>query len=283
MGAVKTLDELNIVLGEFSTKIEEIRNSPSDVDEAFRKGAIAAAAAEGATFGGGLIGGTVGAIYGAVTEDDFTGSMQRNKEEIKNKIVELLGKLQDAIDGLKAPVAFLQSSGAWLGVQTEINKSRNWIEVKAELRGKWSGSAADSYFANKTLQITAHDTMSTNCKTMADSLGTISDASWEFYSKIVNDLTTFFTDFAAALTKIATGVGAPFGASDAIDALASVIQHVVDYGLTLGDVLMTQKKAMNDIESSIDNPKAFHMNTWPSTGAAGLKIDAPNNEKWAAR
>lgn len=283
MGATKTLDDLNTVLTDFSAQVEHVRNSPEDVEEAFRKGAIALSAAEGGTFGGGPIGAAIGAAYGAITEDDFTGTMQSNKEEIKGKIVELLNKLQQAIDGLKAPIAFLQVSGDWLNVQTEVNKARNWILVKGDLRGKWSGSAADEYFAALQLQVTATDTASSNCDIMSNALAAISDAAWDFYSKIVKDLIDFFVDFGAALTKIATGVGVPFGASDAIDALASMIKLVGDYALTLGGTLLTQKQNINKISSSIDNPKSFHNNKWPEIGVGSMSIDSPNPEKWAAR
>ncbi|MFC6013463.1 hypothetical protein [Nocardia lasii] len=278
----KTLEDLDTVLAEFSAKVEKIRNTPSEVDEAFRQAAKYVAAAEGGTVGA-LGGAILGYIYGSVTEDDFTGTMQRNKKEIKNKIVELLASLQAAIDGLRAPIAFLQSSGAWLSVQTEINVARNWIEVNADLRGNWSGSAADAYFAKKQLQITAHETLIANCATMSTCLVEISDASWTFYSKIVSDLAKFFIDFAAALTKIATGIAAPVGIGDAIDAAAWIIQKVVDYSLELGSALRTQRANINQIEGSIDNPKGFHNNKWPSVGASDVKIDAPNNEKWAAR
>ncbi|MEV6140365.1 hypothetical protein AB0L63_30855 [Nocardia sp. NPDC051990] len=283
MGATKTLDDLNTVLADFSKQIERIRNSPEDVEEAFRKGAIALAAAEGGTFGGGPIGAAIGATYGAITQDDFTGTMQDNKEEIKDKIVELLSKLQDAIDGLKAPIALLQVSGDWLNVQTEINKARNWVLVKTDLRGKWSGAAADEYFAAQQLQVTATDTASSNCDVMSDCLAAASDAAWDFYSKIVKDLIDFFVDLGAALAKIATGVGAPFGASDAIDALGSMIKIAGEYAKTLGDTLLAQKKIINKINSSTDNPRSFHNNKWPEIGTGSLSIDSPNSEKWAAR
>lgn len=83
----KTLDDLNTVLKQFSVKIDEIRNTPEDVDEAFRLATIAAAANEGALLipvpGVGTV---VGAAYGALTEDSLTGFMQDNKDKIKDSI-----------------------------------------------------------------------------------------------------------------------------------------------------------------------------------------------------
>ena len=67
---------------------------------------------------------------------------------------------------------------------------------------------------------------------MSAALGTMADATWGFYSKLVSDITGLLVDLTAALTKIATGLEAPWGVSDAIDALASIIKKVVDYGGT---------------------------------------------------
>ncbi|MFB7877547.1 hypothetical protein ACFC06_20050 [Nocardia sp. NPDC056064] len=269
MGAVKTLDDINAALADFSKQVQEVRDSPSDVDSAFRAGQAAMVASQVLLNPNGI--GTAVA-------------MQKDKDKVKEKIKELLTELQGAIDALQAPLALLSASTEWLAVQTQVNEARNWILNKADLRGKWTGGAAEEYFAKLQLQITATDTASAICEAVSNQLGTVSDAAWEFYSKVATDLVAFFTDFAAALTKISTGISTPIGIGDAIDALVSIINKVMEYGVVLGGVLMTQAHAINSIDSSVDNPRSFHQNKWPEIGAAkDLSIDAPDNERWAAR
>ncbi|MEV6557150.1 hypothetical protein AB0M22_15625 [Nocardia sp. NPDC051756] len=282
MGATKTLDQLNSVLNDFSKKVEEIRNSPAKVDEAFREAAKWAAAAEGGSAFG-VFGAAAGYVYGSITEDDITGKFQENKEEIKRKIQTLLEKLQDAIDALKAPVAFLQASEEWINLQTEINESRNWVLNKTDLRSHWSGQSADAHFAAQQLQVTATDEASKICDTLSDALGTMADTTWSFYSTHVKDITGFLVDFTGALTKIATGVGAPWGVSDAIDALGDIIKKVVDYALDTGQALITQRTQVKKMGSAIDNPKSFHQNKWPQIDEKFVSIDSPSSEKWSAK
>ncbi|WP_067474176.1 hypothetical protein [Nocardia amamiensis] len=282
MGATKSLDEINAVLTQFSENVDEIRNSPQDVEEAFREAAKWAATAEGASLFG-VLGGVAGYAYGSLTEDDFTGSMQENKEEIKRKIQELLEKLQSAVDGLKAPVAFVQVSEEWLNLQTEVNQARNWVFTQTDLRTTWSGQSADAHFAAQQLQVAATDTASGICDTVSKALRDVADLAWEFYSTLVSDITGFLVDLTAALAKIATGVGAPWGVSDAIDALASIIKKVVDYGLNLGKTLISERGQVTIINSAIDNPKSFHLNKWPQIDEEFVSIDRPNGEKWSAK
>ncbi|WP_336086265.1 hypothetical protein [Nocardia sp. SSK8] len=268
MGAVKTLDDINTALADFSTEVEKIRNSPSDVDKAFRKAQIAMAATN-------LLGNASGIGTALV--------MERDKKEVKSKITDLLTELQGAIDALQAPIALLNTSKEWTNVQTQVNEARNWILTKAELRGFWSGGAAEAYLGKMQLQIAATDTASEICGSVSNQLGIVSDAAWEFYSNVAADLVSFFVDFTAALTKIATGVAAPIGISDVIDALAAIIKKVMDYGVKLGAVLMVQALAIKNMSSDIDNPRTFHKDKWPEIGADELNIDKPNDEKWSAR
>lgn len=268
MGPTNTLQDIEDALAEFSKQVEKVRNSPSDVDAAFNSAQIAMAGSAFAL--------NPSAIGSAI-------AMERDKKEVKAKIRDLLEELKDAIDALQAPIALLNTSKEWTNVQTQVNEARNWILTKAELRGYWSGSSAESYLAKMQLQIAATDTASSICGSVSNQLGTVSDAAWEFYSNVATDIASFFIDFTAALAKVATLVAAPIGIGDAIDALAAIIKKVIDYSAKLIGVLVTQALAITNIYSDIDNPRTFHQDKWPEIGADALSIDDPNNEKWSAR
>lgn len=276
----KSIVDINKVLDDFSDHIRALRDQPAKVDDAFRKAAIAAAEAEGATFFG-LAGAVAGAIYGAMNEDDFTGYMQDHKEEIKKGIQELLNKLQTAVDGLKAPVAFLQTSEAWITLKGKIGSAQNNEVNKGNLTGYWTGAAALKYTAARTLQDTAMDSAKSTCDKMAEALAKISDTAWDFYSKIVTDIANLLITLGQALTKIATFVAAPFGISDAIDAVGTALKNVVEYTSKLADSLLSQSQSISKIHESIESQKGFHNNRWPRSDSNDFSITSPGGE-WQA-
>ncbi|MEU7143502.1 hypothetical protein ABZ942_28945 [Nocardia sp. NPDC046473] len=280
MGATKSLDDINSILDKFSNQIAEIRDQPAKVDDAFRKAAIAAAEAEAATFFG-LAGAVAGAIYGAMNEDDFTGYMQDHKEAIKKKIQELLDKLQGAVDSLKAPIAFLQTSEAWTTLKGKIGAAQNNEVNNGNVTGYWAGAAALKYTAARTLQDTAMDSAKSTCDKMADALTKISDTAWDFYSKIVTDVADLLIKLGKAFTKIATFVAAPFGISDAIDILGTVISNAVEYTGKLADALLLQRQSIGKIKESTESQKGFHNDHWPRSASDDFNANSPNSE-WQA-
>ncbi|MGW5374227.1 hypothetical protein ACWESM_02200 [Nocardia sp. NPDC003999] len=280
MGATKSLDEINTVLDRFSDQIAEIRNQPAKVDDAFRKAAIAAAEVEAATFFG-FAGAVAGAVYGAMTEDDFTGYMQDHKEEIKKKIQELLDKLQVAVDSLKAPIAFLQTSEAWTTLKGKIGGAQNNEVNNGNLTGYWAGSAALKYTAARILQDTAMDSAKSTCDKMTDALAKVSDIAWDFYSKIVTDVADLLIKLGKALGKIITFVAAPMGVSDAIDILGKVIGNAVEYTKNLTDALLLQRQSINKIKESTESQKGFHNNRWPRSSSDDFNTNSPSSE-WQA-
>ncbi|MFI9405835.1 hypothetical protein [Nocardia sp. NPDC052316] len=280
MSPTQSLDEINRILDKFSDQIAEIKDQPAKVDEAFRKAAIAAAEVEGATFFG-VAGAVAGAVYGAITEDDFTGYMQDNKEAIKKKIQELLDKLQGAVDGLKAPIAFLQTSEAWSTLKSKIGEAQNNEVVNGGVTGYWAGAAALKYTAARTLQDTALDSAKSTCDKMKDALAKMADAAYDFYSMIVKDIADLLVKLGSAIGKIATFVAAPFGVSDAIDVLGKVITSAVSYMDTLLHVLLTQREIINGIEESKEHQKGLHRNHWPRSTSDDFNINSPGSE-WQA-
>ncbi|PXX65345.1 hypothetical protein DFR70_104408 [Nocardia tenerifensis] len=280
MGATKSLDDINSVLDEFSVQIAEVRNQPAKVDEAFRKAAIAAGEIEGATFFG-FAGAVAGALYGAMTEDDFTGYLQDHKEAIKKKIQELLDTLRGAVDSLKAPIAFLQTSEAWTTLKGKIGAAQNNEVNNGNITGYWAGAAALKYTAARTLQDTAMDSAKATCDKMADALAKVSDIAWDFYSKIVTDIADLIIKLGQALSKIATFVAAPVGVSDAIDILGTVIKNAIDYTGKLVDALLLQRQSISKIKESTESQKGFHNNRWPRSASDDFNANSPSPE-WQA-
>ncbi|WP_330229433.1 hypothetical protein OHA40_25720 [Nocardia sp. NBC_00508] len=280
MGDTKSLYEINNVLDQFADKVKEIRSQPAKVEVAFNEAAAAMAIYEGQAFGG-PIGAAIGAAYGAITHDNFSGYMQDHKEEIKAKIRDLLDKLHDAIEGLRAPIAFLQTSEEWLKLKSKIGEAQNNEVVKGNVLGYWQGGAANRYGAARTLQDTAMDSAKATCDKLSDCLAAISDSAWEFYSGILQDIIGFLARFTAAVAKIGSFFEAPWGISDAIDALADIIPKTVRYGDKLATALRTQINNLAKMTESTDNQKAFLNNRWPESTSKSFDTHAPGTE-WVA-
>ncbi|WP_040780624.1 hypothetical protein [Nocardia pneumoniae] len=280
MGATKSLDEINNVLDQFADKVAEIRSQPAKVEVAFNEAAAAMAIYEGQAFGG-PIGAAVGAAYDAITQDNFSGYMQDHKEEIKDKLRDLLDKLHDAIEGLRAPIAFLQTSEEWLKLKSKIGEAQNNEVVKGNVLGYWQGGAANRYGAARTLQDTAMDSAKATCDKLSDCLAAISDSAWDFYSGILQDIIGFLARFTAAVTKIGSFFETPWGISDAIDALADIIPKTIAYGDKLVKALSIQKQNIKKITDSTENPKGFLGNHWPESASKSFDTRAPGTE-WVA-
>ncbi|MET8878413.1 hypothetical protein [Nocardia sp. NPDC004604] len=276
----KTLDEISTVLDDFSKQIEKLKNQPAAVDAAFDELASDAAAAEGGALFG-VIGAAVGYAYGSMTGDDFTGYMSEHKQEIKDKIQELLDKLAKAIEALRAPIALLNTSGDWLKLKSQIGGAQNEEVVNGNLSGYWKGSSALKYAGARTVQDTAMDTAKSICDTLNKSLVAVSNAAWTYYTDVVKQLVSFLTSFGAAVAKIASVVSFTEGVSSAIDLLKTVIDNVVTYMQTLTTALKTEQDAINNISSATDNAKGFLGNKWPQSASTKFDSDS-EGDSWQA-
>ncbi|MEU0876872.1 hypothetical protein [Nocardia brasiliensis] len=280
----KTLDDLNTVLKQFSVKIDEIRNTPEDVDEAFQFATIAAAANEGALLipvpG---VGSVVGAAYGALTEDSLTGVMQDNKDKIKDSIRKVLEELAQAIDGLRAPVAFIHTVGEWLKTKSQISEARNNYLLNGNLTGQWLGASAVAYGNAATIQQTAMESAMSVCDTANSALRESADGAWKFYSAIIEDITEYLTKFAAAMLKIASFVAMPVGVSDAIDFGAKLVEKVGKHGLALGAVLIKQQGILDALTVATTSPAGINNGKWPQSASTDFDAQTPDKDKWDPR
>ncbi|MGO4648806.1 hypothetical protein AB4305_28200 [Nocardia sp. 2YAB30] len=280
MGADHTLDDINSVIQQFADKVEEIKNQPDKVDDAFDALAIAAAASEGSALIPG-IGAVIGGAYGAITHDDLTGYMSDHKVEIKQKIKDLLQALHDAIEATEAPIALLQTSGDWLQLKAKIGEAQNDEVNNGNLTGYWKGTAADRYGAKRLIQDTAMDSAKAICDTLKASLVAASNAAWQYYTDVAGQLAAFLVSFGTALTKISTLVEAPWGISDAIDLLKVVTDNAVTYMKTLTTALRTEVDSVNNIKAAVNNPKGIYNDKWPQSASKEFDTNDPSSE-WTA-
>ncbi len=281
MGENKSGDEITLVIDDFAKKIESVKNQPAKVEDAFRAAATATSAAEGFAVLGPL-GIPIGGAIGAIRHDDFTGQMKAHKAEIKAKIIELLDTLRSSIEAMNAPIAFLKTAEEWAKVKNEVSAAQNDEFVNGSLTGYWQGVAAERYNDKRQLQDTALESVKTACDTMITQLTAVSNEAWKYYTDIIAKLVEFLTKFASALTKLSTGVEAPFGISDAMDLLAGMINTVTLQSINYATIINRQMSALTQIQSAMQNEKGIRNDQWPKATASEYDANSPG-ATWEAR
>jgi hypothetical protein len=214
---------------------------------------------------GGAVAGPLGAVAGVgnLVFDDIEGQ----RDEILAKLDELLGQLQEAAKGIAAPYTFIQYAAEWQRVGGEVRAARNAHFDQGDLAGYWEGVAADRYSAAREKQDTAFEAAAAMCDVVHENLLVLSETGRTFYAEIGTAVTAFLTGFGAALAKIATVVGAPFGISDAIDLVAQLVQLVADVLAKTTELVARQAIAVNELANAADSPFGLPGNKWPRATA----------------
>ncbi|MFC9892093.1 hypothetical protein ACFVMC_00225 [Nocardia sp. NPDC127579] len=269
----KSLEDIRAAITKFSEQVELVRTSPEALDIAFDAYLTAF----------NPIGIAVTKAAEAVDMGAVSDSILAEKEHCKKLIQELLQKLQTAVDAMDAPIALAQSGLEWAEIYKDASEARNKILVGGDLERTWSGTAANTYLAKHTTQAAAAESALNLCEKVRQQMTAASDAAWKYYSGLAQDLVDFFVDFVAALTKIMSGISAPWGVSDLIDALTKIAKKVVEWSLETGETKLKILAVETSIGVEITNPKTFDGNKWPLANSQVLSIDKPDSERWSAQ
>jgi hypothetical protein len=254
--------ELDRVTEDFRAAYDEAAKLPDQTRAVFDQLMIALRVG---SVGGGAAG-PVGAVVGGVGNlvlDDIEGQ----RDEILAKLDELLGHLHEAARGIAAPYTFIQYAAEWQRVGGEVRAARNAHFDQGDLTGYWEGVAADRYSAAREKQDAAFEAAAAMCDVVHENLLVLSETGRAFYAEIGTAVTEFLTGFGAALAKIASVVGAPFGVSDAIDLVSQYVQLMVT-GLVETERLVTEQViAANELANAADSPYGLPGNKWPRATA----------------
>jgi hypothetical protein len=260
----RVMESFHSAYGEAAKLPDQTRAVFDQLITALRVGSVGGGVLAGGVAGpvGAVVGGTV-AGAGNLLFDDIEG----RRDEILSKLGELLGRLQEAAQGIAAPYTFIQYAAEWQRVGGEVRAARNAHFDQGDLTGYWEGTAADRYSAAREKQDVAFEAAAAMCDVVHENLLVLSETGRGFYAEIGTAVTEFLTGFGAALAKIATVVGAPFGISDAIDLLAQYVQLMVTV-LTETERLVTEQViAANELANAADSPYGLPGNKWPRATA----------------
>jgi hypothetical protein len=253
--------ELDRVTEHFRAAYDEAAKLPDQTRAVFDQLMVALRA--GSVAGG--VAGPVGAVVGV--GNLVLGDVEGRRDEILAKLDELLGHLHEAAKGIAAPYTFIQYAAEWQRVGGEVRAARNAHFDQGDLTGYWEGVAADRYSAAREKQDAAFEAAAAMCDVVHENLLLLSETGRTFYAEVGTAVTDFLTGFGAALAKIATVVGAPFGISDAIDLVAQYVQLMVTVLKEAERLVTDQVIAANELANAADSPFGLPGNKWPRATA----------------
>jgi hypothetical protein len=260
----RVTESFRAAYGQAATLPDQTRAVFDQLMAALRLGTVG-----GGVVAGGAAGPAAAVVGGAVSGvgNLVLGDIEGRRDEILAKLDELLGHLQDAARGIAAPYTFITYAAEWQRVGGEVRAARNAHFDQGDLTGYWEGTAADRYSAAREKQDAAFEAAEAMCDKVHENLLALSETGRDFYAEIGTDVLEFLTDFGAALAKIATVVGAPFGISDAIDLVAKyvvVVKEIIDRTLNL---VVLQKITSNELGNATNSPYGMPGDRWPKATA----------------
>ncbi|MBT0566262.1 hypothetical protein [Williamsia sp. CHRR-6] len=259
MGGGKGTGAATVNPAAFERVVEEIRESfekladkIEESDDAFDK-AIRVINAGGFGFG----------IIGGLLSGNLADNLRDKQKSVQKGIEELLEKLREVIVGSAAPLLYIRDSQSWHSVGSKVREARNADFENGDLSGYWEGSAADRYQSSRGKQGTAMETAEGICNAASDFLSTVGQRGLEAYMAIQSALLDLIADWAAAIAEILTVVESPWGAQDAINAIASGYKMINTTVQELINVAITEIISADALTNSVSQPYGFPGDKWP--------------------
>ncbi|UGT62785.1 hypothetical protein [Nocardia asteroides] len=190
--------------------------------------------------------------------------------EFADAISELWEKFVQAIEGVGAPIAFIETSYDWVGVTRSMNTMAADLEDTAvKVGGYWQGAAAESYADAITPQRMASARMGSIATAIRSATLTLGIAGVTFYTSLLAIVISVIVEAVAECLAAGTGIGAiPAGIAGLITAakFAAMVTAAISGIFTLIQSTLSQVQA---VQVELENPQGFPHGHWPSTGAAG--------------
>jgi len=218
----------------------------------------------------------------AVDEKVVIPKIWEYRDQINNALGETVRKLDEMDPDLDMPVRFLDYANEWKNVQGDIYHAANSFS-ETNLRGDWSGDAADRFWAMRQRQEPAFKAMSETCKTVADNLEEVAKAELELYS----NLTTHTRELIEKVTGLVGNyLGSffdlPFGPISSLGDVATAVESVNSFILTVSSDVAKSAfdniQAANDIAQAESVQQGIPDNHWPPAVVA-YPGSSPNDKQ----
>ncbi|WP_280459085.1 WXG100 family type VII secretion target [Nocardia carnea] len=203
------------------------------------------------------------------------------RDDINNALGDTWNKLDEMDPGLEVPVTFLKFADEWRNIKGDIDNAGNSFS-ETDLRGNWTGDAANRFWAMRDRQKTAFTSMAEMCETVATNLEDVAEAELKLYA----DLATQTQDLVERVTElVGSFVGSyfnlPWGPVSTLgDAAAAVLAakgFILDVSTAVADSAFANTKAANTIAQAASVQAGIPDNTWPP-GAVAYPGSSPSDK-----
>jgi len=147
---------------------------------------------------GGIISGiSSGMLITAFDENVVIPKIWVYRDRINNTLGQTWEKLEEVDPGLEVPVTFLGYADEWRNIGGTIITAGNSFS-ETDLKGEWTGDAADRFWAMRTRQAPAFTAMGAMCEKVATNLEAVAEAELGLYT----DLSTTTHDLIEKVTGL---------------------------------------------------------------------------------
>lgn len=200
------------------------------------------------------------------------------RDEMQEKLKQIIDKVQEAIDGMFAPWLFVDYAAYWNDVGTKVSKVKNRLgSPEFNMDGNWDGFAYKAYTASKTSQLTAMNQINLMCQKIHDELLVIAEDGRNLYSGIVNNLTTMLAELVVAIAESVetAGIALIWTVNNMNSAIVAGAELIVG---AMVDFIETDTKAViaaDNLAKMVDDPEGFAVdaqgnNIWPTSETQGF-------------
>ncbi|WP_459545186.1 WXG100 family type VII secretion target [Nocardia sp. X0981] len=248
---------------------QEVQNWCGDLVALVRTGGIVSAV------------GSLG-ITTAIDESVVIPKIWGYRDDINHALGETWKKLDEMDPGLEVPVTFLKFADEWRNIKGDIDNAGNSFS-ETDLRGNWTGDAANRFWAMRDRQKTAFTSMSEMCETVATNLEDVAEAELKLYADLathtrdlVEKVTALVGSFLGSFFNLPWGPVSTLG--DVAAAVLAAKGFILDVSTAVADSAFANTKAANTIAQAASVQAGIPGNVWPP-GAVAYPGSSPNDKE----
>ncbi|MGW1739075.1 hypothetical protein ACWCPQ_09720 [Nocardia sp. NPDC001965] len=192
------------------------------------------------------------------------------RDDIQEKLKELLAKLEEFVEGMFAPWLFVDYAAKWLDVGTKVSAVNARVnDISFNMDGNWDGSAYKAFNASKTAQGAAMTAVTAQCQKMNDQMLAIAEEGRTLYSNVIQNVGTMLAELAVGLAESEATAGAAlvWTVNNLNSAVVAAVDLVVAAFTDFIEVNVKVRIASNTLSSMVND-------------ATGLAVDPTRTTVW---
>ncbi len=205
-------------------------------------------------------------------------------ERIARSATQTAATLEEALEGVAAPVALFSYAGSWIDVKGRATDVQGRLRVdQLPAKAHWKGAAADRYTAAVATQSAAAGRVAVVAGTAATALSTCAGAALLFYVALGVIIVQLIVGLVAAVAALLSEVFSWAGLLGALAEIEITGGQLVALVTTLTTLLGAQALWMINLRGELVDHSQFPGGRWPAA-VADTYVDATvtdGDAKWS--